>query len=71
MTPTNDAAEIAAGLTEAQKDALFGKFSWRDPFEQEEGEAELYRLGLWGPHGGRSDLAVAVRDHLAKDNAHG
>jgi len=63
MTPT----EIARSLTEAQKDALFGKYSWSSPWEQEEGERELYRLGIWGPHGGRSELANAVRAELAKE----
>lgn len=59
-----DPAQIAASLSEGQRAALFGKFSWPGPMEQEEGERELYRLGLWGPHGGNSDLAKAVRHHL-------
>lgn len=63
---TPDVAELARGLTEAQRDALMGKFSWRDPIEQEQGEAQLYRLGLWGPHGGRSDLAIALRAYLSQ-----
>lgn len=61
------AEDIAASLSEAQRDALFGKFSWPLPWEQERGEAELYRLGIWGPHGGRSVLAEAVRSHLLKE----
>ena len=64
MTDQERARIVAEGLSEAQRDALFGRFSWRDPIEQECGEAELYRLGLWGPHGGRSDLAIAVRAYL-------
>ncbi len=61
---TQNVAEIAAGLSDAQKDALFGRYSWSSPWDQETGEAELYRLGIWGPHGGRSERARAVRAYL-------
>lgn len=64
-------AEIARGLTEAQRDALLGVYSWSSPWEQEEGERELYRLGLWGPHGGNSPLAAAVRAELQKGMSDG
>ena len=58
---TKSPQQIAKGLTRAQKDALLGKYSWSSPMEQEDGERELYRLGIWGPHGGRSPLGLAVR----------
>ena len=41
--------EIAAGLSEAQKAAVCGRYAWRNPQEEDAGEAELYRLGLWNP----------------------
>ncbi len=62
MTP--DIPTIARKLTAAQRDALLGKFSWAGPMEQEEGERELYRMGLWGPHGGNSGTAIALRAYL-------
>ena len=72
--PTDPAqvAAIADGLSYAQSAAMRGVYAWSSPWEQEKGEAELYRLGLWGPHGGRSPLAIAVRAHLlaAKDTPH-
>lgn len=61
------AEDIAASLSDAQKDAVLGIFSWPSPWEQDRGEAELYRLGIWGPHGGRSKLGNAVRSHLMKE----
>ena len=67
---TDEIDRIVAGLNEAQRDALVGKFSWAGPVEQDEGERELYRLGLWGPHGGNSDTAKAVRDRI-KENERG
>jgi hypothetical protein len=59
-----EAERVARGLSEAQKDALLGKFSWSTPMDQEDGEAELYHLGIWGPHGGRSPLGLEVRSIL-------
>jgi hypothetical protein len=45
MTPQ----EIADSLTLQQRDAICGRYSWASPIEEEEGEAVLYRLGLWNP----------------------
>ena len=62
--PEEDAKAIAAQLSYEQQEALFGRFAWAGLMEQEDGERELYRLGLWGPHGGRSELANAVRAEI-------
>jgi hypothetical protein len=42
-----DPAEIAKGLTYAEAEALRGVFAWATAHEQDQGEATLYRLGLW------------------------
>ena len=66
---------IIAGLSEAQRDALLGKDSWASPWDEEEGEAELYRLGLWNPRPKYREnvitpLGLAVRQALkGTDNA--
>jgi GH18 family chitinase len=44
-----DPKEIAAKLTYAEAEALRGVFAWATAHEQEQGEATLYRLGLWNP----------------------
>ncbi len=59
--PAQTPAEIAANLSYAEAAAIRGIYAWSSPWEQDEGERKLYRLGLWGPHGGRSELAEAVR----------
>ncbi len=41
------AQEIADSLTPQQRDAICGRYSWASPMEEDEGEAVLYRLGLW------------------------
>lgn len=41
------AQEIAESLTPQQRDAICGRYSWASPMEEEQGEATLYRLGLW------------------------
>ena len=45
MTPQ----EIADSLSQKVRDALCGRYSWESPIEEQEGEAVLYRLGLWNP----------------------
>lgn len=40
-------ADIARALSEAERDALCGKFSFRSIVEQERGEDRLRELGLW------------------------
>ena len=70
MTPL----DIALSLTLQQRDALCGFYSWNSPIEQEEGEAELYRLGLWHPkpkyhEGIITPLGKEVRNHIKKANA--
>jgi hypothetical protein len=42
-----NAEQIAAGLTAAHGAALFRRFEWQSQVEQEEGERDLWRLGLW------------------------
>lgn len=62
------ARQIADALTPAQRDAMMGRFLWLTPMEEDDGEAGLYRLGIWGPHGGRSPLARAVRAIIQEQN---
>ena len=64
-----DAREVAKGLTYAQAAAVRGVFAWQSPADQDEGEAELYRLGIWNPRPkyGKSaitDFGKAVRTIL-------
>jgi hypothetical protein len=64
---------IAASLTYKQAAAVRGVFAWSNPAEQDEGEAELYRLGIWNPRPayGKSaitPLGLAVRAHLEKSH---
>ena len=71
MTET-DVAGIVKGLTPSMQDALHGVYSWSDPIEQEQGEAELYRLGLWSGEKDRRKgpitmLGLAVRAFLEKE----
>jgi len=66
------AKELAEGLSVAQRNALNGKFSFRDPVEQELGEWKLYAAGLWNcrPKYGEeiiTPLGKQVRQYL-KDN---
>ena len=49
MVQTVTPLDIALTLTLQLRDALCGRYSWNSPIEQDEGEAELYRLGLWNP----------------------
>jgi hypothetical protein len=67
-----DIAQIARGLTYKQAAAVRGVFAWSNPAEQDKGEAELYRLGIWKPRppygqSALTPLGLAVRDYL-KDN---
>jgi len=68
-----DAAEIASKLTKAHGAALFGRYEWASPWDQDDGERDLYRLGLWEDRRTyRGDiivtpLGVAVRDLLAHE----
>jgi len=39
--------DIAAGLSQAEGAALCGRFEFQSLVEQEIGEANLYRLGVW------------------------
>ena len=69
MTDNSKIEAVARGLTEAQRLALAGTFAWESPHEQDEGEAELYRLGLWNPkpkYGEKAitPLGIAVRNHI-------
>ena len=71
--PTDDIKSIAEGLSEAQRDALRGKFSFRSIVEQEQGEAGLRLLGLWNyPPLDRkavhTSLGLSVRAYLEKHN---
>ena len=43
------AEQIAAGLTGKQAAAVRSIYRWESPWEQEEGERELYALGIWNP----------------------
>jgi hypothetical protein len=70
MTPQ----EIADSLSPKVRDALCGRYSWNSPIEQKEGEAELYRLGLWHqkPKYGEGVITargILVRNHIEKANA--
>ena len=66
--------DIALSLTLQQIDALCGCYSWNSPIEEEQGEAELYRLGLWNPkpkygEGIITPLGKEVRAVIKKANA--
>jgi hypothetical protein len=68
----NEAARIAGMLPYKQAAALRGIFAWDSPQEQDEGEGELYRLGLWNPrpkYGQKAitPLGLRVRDHIVKE----
>jgi hypothetical protein len=65
------AAEIAARLTGKQAAAVRGIYRWDSYWEQEEGEAALYMMGIWNPHPKRSEsiltpLGLEVCNHLTK-----
>jgi hypothetical protein len=45
----DDARKIANGLTKARQDAVCGRYSWASPWDQDDGEQDLYDLGLWKP----------------------
>jgi hypothetical protein len=65
------AGEIAARLTGKQAAAVRGIYRWDSHWEQEEGEAALYMMGIWNPHPKRSEgiltpLGLEVRNHLTK-----
>ena len=51
MTAPDDARRVADALSPEQRAAMLGRFEWAGPIEQDVGERELWRLGLWGPHG--------------------
>jgi len=36
-------------LSEGQRAAICGRYAWAGPMEEDEGERDLYRLGLWNP----------------------
>ena len=64
-----DIPTIAAGLTPAMKAAVMGRYEWPDWCEAEDGEAELYRLGIWNPRPKWGEKAItalglAVREYL-------
>lgn len=64
--------EIIAGMTEAQRAAVCGCYAWASPADEDEGERELYRLGLWNPRpkwGERAItlLGLAVRARLMEE----
>lgn len=44
-----DAKEVAAGLTGKQAAAVRGIYRWESAWEQDEGEWQLYALGIWNP----------------------
>ena len=47
MTQTPE--QIAAGLSYAEAAAVRGVYAWASPWDQYEGEARLYQLGIWTP----------------------
>ena len=65
-----DPREIAARLTEAQREAVCGRYAWQSPIDEEQGEVALYQLGLWNPrpkYGQKAitPLGLAVRKAIA------
>ena len=48
MTQTPE--QIAAGLSYAEAAAVRGVYAWASPWDQYEGEARLYQLGIWTPN---------------------
>lgn len=69
-TPTPDElARLARGLSYKQVAALRGIYAWESPWEQDDGEAELSQLGLWGDRG-PTVLGLALRDWI-KENSNG
>lgn len=66
-----DIDAIVKGLTKAERDAVCGRYSFADPWEEDEGERKLYELGLWRwPKRGESivtPLGIAVRDRIMQE----
>lgn len=65
--------EIIAGMTEAQRDAMRGVFSWSTDLAQEIGEEGLIKLGLWASYGRNgkqhlTPLGEAVRARLEEQS---
>lgn len=54
------AREVAAGLSYAQAAAVREVFAWQSPQDQETGEAELYRLGIWNPRPKHGEKAITA-----------
>lgn len=70
---TDEAARVAAMLTPAECDAVQGIYSYSSPWEEEEGDAKLYQLGIWNPrpkwgHSAITPLGLAVRAYLESRN---
>lgn len=64
----SDVKAIADGLTRAQAAAMRGVYAWQSPWDQDEGERELVRMGLWKERGGLTPLGLAVREYLERQN---
>jgi hypothetical protein len=62
MTPQ----EIADSLSPKVRDALCGRYSWESPIEEQEGEAVLYRLGLWNPKPKYGEGVITARGILVR-----
>jgi hypothetical protein len=62
MTPL----DIADSLTLQQRDAVCGRYSWESPIEEQEGEAVLYRLGLWNPRPKYGEGVITARGILVR-----
>lgn len=62
MTPQ----EIADSLSQKVRDALCGRYSWESPIEEQEGEAVLYRLGLWNPKPKYGEGVITARGILVR-----
>lgn len=66
-----EVAKVAAMLTGKQAAAVRGIFRWESPWEQEEGEDQLYALGIWNTRPKRREgiltpLGKALRAHLSE-----
>lgn len=72
MTPE----QIAKELNYAEVAAVRGIFAWATLWEQEDGEAKLYRLGIWNPKPKHrasklTPLGLEVRAILEANNERG
>lgn len=71
-----DIAALAKGLTQNERNAILGIYSFSSPWEEDASEAKLHQIGIWKTyriHSGETHwtpLGILVRDYL-KENGDG